>query len=149
MSVIATIQSYLVQQNEILLTYIVGMRSGGLAMPNSDYDLVTITHDVLMPDRRTTIERDLKALIGAELVVLVPLSHISVRRPYAIVVHGLQLFERDLADRVAFEAQVLNCVSEFRRTVCVLPPDSTDLSARDPASQWAWKDKTKSICIKM
>lgn len=107
MGIIALIRSYLNKQDEILQIYLVGSLTNSLAMPDSDYDLVILTRQALMPYRRTMIERELAALLEADIVVLVPLGHATARRSYAIVVHGRQIFERDLATCIAFEKQIM------------------------------------------
>jgi predicted nucleotidyltransferase len=107
MSIIATIRGYLDHQEEILLTFMVGIRSGTHAMPESDYDLVILTGQVLMPARRMQIEQELVRLLDADMVVLVPLNHETPRRLYAIVVHGRVIFERDLTERIMFEEELV------------------------------------------
>lgn len=90
-----------------MLTYLVGSCTGSMAMPDSDYDIVVVMKQALMPGRRASIEHELAAILEAEMVLLIPLDHAKERRSYAIVVHGIPVFENDLGERIAYEARVL------------------------------------------
>ncbi len=103
MAILTTIRNYLDMQQEITLTYIRGSCSGGVAMPSSDYDLVIVTKQALMPERRTQIEKELSDLLDGDMVVLSPLNHAPTKRSYAIVMQRQLVFEQDLSHRVTFE----------------------------------------------
>lgn len=107
MAILTTIRNYLAMQQEIELTYIRGSSSGGVAMPSSDYDLVIVTKQALMPVRRTQIEKELSDLLDGDMVVLSPLNHAPTKRSYAIVMHKQIVFEQDLSHRVTFELSLM------------------------------------------
>ncbi len=91
-----------------MLAYLFGSRAAGRAAPESDYDIAVLTRRAVSPARRYQLASELTALLGGVPVDLVVLNRAPVELAYAVVAEGQRVFERDLAARVEFEADVMS-----------------------------------------
>jgi len=109
---LACIQTYLSHQEDIVLAYLFGSRATGRAAPESDYDIAVLLDEYgpvpVPPDRRYHLGGELGILLSPIPVDLVPLNRAPVEFAYAVVVGGQRLFERSLAERVEYEANILS-----------------------------------------
>jgi uncharacterized protein len=108
MSEIAQLQTYFAAQDDILLAYLFGSRASNRAAPHSDYDIAVLTRQPMLPARRYQMASELSAMLGGRPVDVVPLYRAPIELAYVVVAEGYRLFERDLAMRVEFEADVLS-----------------------------------------
>lgn len=101
------LQTYFLNQEDVLLAYLFGSHARDRATPESDYDIAVLTRQAMPPARRYQMASELSVLLGGVAVDLVPLHRALTELAYAVVAEGQRLFERDLAARVEFEADVL------------------------------------------
>ena len=108
MSDIEQLQAYLSDQGDVLVAYLLGSRAEGRAAPGSDYDIAILTRARLVPARRFELASELGRVLRGQPVDLIALNDAPVDLSYAVVATGRRVFERELAARVEFEADVLS-----------------------------------------
>lgn len=111
------LQTYFLNQEDILLAYLFGSHARDRAAPESDYDIAVLTRQAMPPARRYQMASELSALLGGVAVDLVPLHRAPTELAYAVVAEGQRLFERDLTTRVEFEADVLSRYGDVVHTL--------------------------------
>jgi predicted nucleotidyltransferase len=124
MDEITKLQIYFAAQEDVLLAYLFGSRAAGRAAPESDYDFAVLTSQAMPPERRYQMASEVARLLSGAPVDLVSLRRAPVELAYAVVAEGRRLFERDLATRVEFEADVL---SRYGDIVHILREQRADL----------------------
>ena len=108
MTEIEPLQSFFADQLDVLVAYLFGSRAEGRAAPGSDYDIAVLTRAKLAPARRFELASELGQLLRGQPVDLIVLNDVPVELSYAVVASGRCVFERELAARVEFEADVLS-----------------------------------------
>lgn len=94
---------------EISLVYLFGSRVTGRAGPESDYDLGVLTDRAGdSPSRRAALEHVLAVMLEIEKPDLVWLAAAPVELAFAVISQGRLLFERNIAARVEYEAQIMS-----------------------------------------
>lgn len=99
---------------EIRLVYLFGSQVDGRLGPMSDYDvgvLIDRTGDERQVHARLTHE--LVCALGTDQVNVVLLNRAPIELAYAIIVQGRVLYQRDVATRVEYEAQVLSRYGDY------------------------------------
>ncbi|MBK9711014.1 MAG: nucleotidyltransferase domain-containing protein [Kouleothrix sp.] len=114
---LAQLHAYFTAQDDVVLAYLFGSRGGERAAPSSDYDIAVLTDQPMSPERRYQMASEIARLLGGAAVDLVPLRRAPIELAYAVVAEGRRLFERDLAARVEFEADVLSRYGDSVRTL--------------------------------
>jgi predicted nucleotidyltransferase len=117
MSDLAAVQTYLAAQSDVVLVYLFGSRADERAAPESDLDIALLTQPAMSPERRYQLASELSAVLGEARVDLVVLNHAPVEFAYAILAASRRLFERDLATRVEFEAEVMSRYGDWVYTL--------------------------------
>jgi predicted nucleotidyltransferase len=107
------LQRYFDGRREVLLAYLFGSRARGPADAASDYDLGLLLRPGTAPDSRYAIAHELAALLGAEKVDVVLLREAPVELAYNVIAEGRLVYERDLAERVEFEADLMSRYCDF------------------------------------
>jgi hypothetical protein len=74
----------------------------------SDYDIAVLVRAELAPARRFELASELGRVLRGQPVDLIALNGAPVELSYAVVATGRCVFERELAARVEFEAEVLS-----------------------------------------
>ncbi len=104
----------LTTHKEISLIYLFGSRVDGHLGPMSDYDLgVLIDRDVDERQVQVRLAHDLACALGTDRVDLLLLNRAPIELAYAIIAQGEILFQRDLATRVEYEAQVMSLYGDY------------------------------------
>jgi predicted nucleotidyltransferase len=94
---------------EVSLVYLFGSQVTGRTGPLSDYDLgVLADREGDSAARRAALEHALVALLHNERVDVVWLAQAPVELAFAVISQGRLIYERDAADRVEYEAQVMS-----------------------------------------
>jgi predicted nucleotidyltransferase len=108
------LRDILTSLEEISLVYLFGSHVEGQLGPMSDYDFGVVID-------RTADERQVQARLTHELartletdrVDVVVLNHAPIELAYAVIAQGKVLYQRDVATRVEYEAQVLNRYGDY------------------------------------
>jgi uncharacterized protein len=98
---------------ELRLVYLFGSQVTGRTGAQSDYDLgilVDRAADAAVP--RAALEQGLAALLATERLDVVFLSQAPVELAFAVI-QGQLIFERDVATRVEYEAQVMSRYCDY------------------------------------
>jgi len=104
----------LTTHKEISLIYLFGSRVDGHLGPMSDYDLgVLIDRDADERQVQVRLAHDLACALGTDRVDLLLLNRAPIELAYAIIAQGEILFQRDLATRVEYEAQVMSLYGDY------------------------------------
>lgn len=99
---------------EIRLVYLFGSQVTGKTGPQSDYDLgVLVDREGDTAARRAACEHELSILLGTERLDVVWLSQAPVELAFAVISQGRLLYERDVATRVEYEAQVMSRYCDY------------------------------------
>ncbi len=99
---------------EVLLVYLFGSRAGASAGPMSDYDLGVLIGSVEDEDRaRAEIAHGMACVLQSDRIDVVLLNRAPVELAYAIIAQGQILYQRDVATRVEYEAQVLSRYGDY------------------------------------
>ena len=94
--------------------YLFGSRVDGVLGPISDYDLAVWTDQ--QSDRSELHTRQVHEMVlrlGTERVDLVILNDAPIELAYHVIAQGRILYERDLATRVEYEAQVMGLYGDY------------------------------------
>ena len=108
MSEFEQLQAYIANQPDVMIAYLFGSRVEERAAPESDYDIAAVMQAKPVPARRFELASELSRMLNGRPVDLVVLNDAPVELSYAVVASGRCLFERELATRVEFEAEVLS-----------------------------------------
>src|SRR4030042_619170 len=93
---------------EVSLVYLFGSQVTGRTGPQSDYDRGVLTdREGDSPPRRAPLEHALAAMLHTERLDVVWLTQVPVELAFAVISDGRLIFERDAADRVEYEAQIM------------------------------------------
>jgi len=99
---------------EISLVYLFGSQVTGRTGPRSDYDLgVLVDREGGSPQRRAALEHVLAVLIDTERLDVVWLAQAPVELAFAVISAGRLLYEREVADRVEYEARVMSRYCDY------------------------------------
>lgn len=94
---------------EISLVYLFGSRVRGRTGPQSDYDLgVLCDREGDSPTRRAALEHALAGILNTGRLDVVWLVQAPVELAFAVTSEGKLLYERDMAERVEYEAMVMS-----------------------------------------
>ena len=96
------------------LVYLFGSRVQGSPGPMSDYDLGLLVDPAIdSPPVQARLAHELACALGTDRVDVVLLDRAPIELAYAIIAQGQVLFERDVATRVEYEAQVLSRYGDY------------------------------------
>jgi predicted nucleotidyltransferase len=99
---------------EVSLVYLFGSRVEGRLGSMSDYDLGVLVdrtaHEAQVHARLT---HKLACALGADRIDVVLLNRAPIELAYAIIAQGEVLYQRDVAVRVEYEAQVMNRYGDY------------------------------------
>jgi predicted nucleotidyltransferase len=99
---------------ELRLVYLFGSQVTGQTGPQSDYDLgVLVDREGDTAARRAALEHALAAMLAFERLDAVWLSQAPVELAFAVISQGRLLYERDVASRVEYEAQVMSRYCDY------------------------------------
>ena len=94
---------------QISLVYLFGSRAGGSIGPMSDYNLaILVDHAALDAAVQASFTHSVTRWIGIAAVDAVLLNRAPVELAYQVIADGQVLFQRDLATRVEYEANVMS-----------------------------------------
>jgi predicted nucleotidyltransferase len=98
----------------VRLVYLFGSQVEGSPGPMSDYDLgVLLDPAIDGPPVQARLAHELACALGTDRVDVVLLDRAPIELAYAIIAQGQALFERDVATRVEYEAQVLSRYGDY------------------------------------
>ncbi len=99
---------------EIILVYLFGSRVTGRTGPESDYDLGVLTDRAGdSPSRRAALAHALAVMLEIEKLDVVWLTQTPVELAFAVISQGRLLYERDIAERVEYEARVMSRYCDY------------------------------------
>jgi uncharacterized protein len=122
------IHAYCAAHKEIMLAYLFGSRASGKAAPDSDYDIGLLTCEEMPEEWRYQVAHELLVLLDGATVDVVLLNRAPIELAYNVV-GGIRLFEREVAARVEFEANVYSRYSDW---LPVLRAQRAELIQRGP-----------------
>lgn len=94
---------------ETSLVYLFGSQVMGRTGPQSDFDLGVLTdRGADSPQRRAALEHALAVMLDTERLDVVWLTQAPVELAFAVISAGRLLYEREVADRVEYEARVMS-----------------------------------------
>jgi predicted nucleotidyltransferase len=96
------------------MVYLFGSQVEGYLGPMSDYDLAVLL-DPTVDGRRIQAQfaHELACALQTNRVDVVLLNRAPIELAYAVVAQGKVLYERDVATRVEYEAQVLSRYGDY------------------------------------
>lgn len=98
----------------ISLVYLFGSQVEGRLGPMSDYDLaVLVDGDADQPHIQARFAHELAHALGTDRLDVISLNRASIEFAYAIIAQGTVLYQRDVATRVEYEAQVLSRYGDY------------------------------------
>jgi predicted nucleotidyltransferase len=99
---------------EVSLVYLFGSRAEGRLGPMSDYDLgVLIDRTAHEGQVHARLTHKLSCALGADRIDVLLLNRAPIGLAYAIIAQGEVLYQRDVAVRVEYEAQVMNLYGDY------------------------------------
>ena len=108
------LQALFAGEENISLAYLFGSQVTGKVGPMSDYDfgiLVTLGAD--LASLRARVLHKIIMALGTEAVDLVILNQSPLDLAHAIMAGGSVLYQRDMATRVEYEAQVMSRYGDY------------------------------------
>jgi predicted nucleotidyltransferase len=148
MSILTQIRSYCSEQDDVLLTYLVGVCHRCTARPDRDYEIAILTRHLLTPERQQKIESDLSRLLENLPVSLVRLHHAGVKPSYTIDVDYQNVFENDLNERIVFEIEMLTWWSTLQCSFSDGQHNGNVLCSHDQESDSPWDKETKMLFLR-
>jgi uncharacterized protein len=113
----------------ISLIYLFGSRVDGKLGPMSDYDFaILVDHDALDKNMQSQLSHLLSVKLDEARVDVVVLNQASIELAYAVIAQGQLFYQRDVATRVEYEAQVMSRYGDY---LPVLRAQRTDLLRRE------------------
>lgn len=101
-------------RDEVRLVYLFGSQAGGAIGPLSDVDLgVLLDRDAPAAQLRAELAFRFAEALGGPPVDLVILNQAPIELAYAVIAQGSLLYERNLVDRVEYEADVMSRYGDF------------------------------------
>jgi predicted nucleotidyltransferase len=98
----------------IRLLYLFGSRASGMATLSSDYDLAVLLDDEEAGETLCTrLGHELAVQLTTERLDLLSLHRAPIELAYGVIAQGRVLYQRDLATRVEYEADVLSRYGDF------------------------------------
>jgi predicted nucleotidyltransferase len=112
MDKLESLRDYFEAEPQVSLAYLFGSQASGAIGPLSDYDLGVLVEQP-SADLRYRLSYALSRVLGTDRIDLVLLNNAPIELAYAIIAQGRLLYERSLAARVEYEAQVLSCYGDY------------------------------------
>ncbi len=110
------IKEYFVPKKEIIAVYLFGSRAEGVARPDSDLDIAVLV-EKQPEDRfayRMGLAEDLEKLTGIHTEVVI-LQEVPLLLQFQVLKHGKLLFERDPAQRAAYQMHLMSRYYDYKR----------------------------------
>jgi len=99
---------------EISLIYLFGSQVTGHLGPMSDYDLGVLTDRGADDEQmRARLTHEVTLAVQTDRVDVVLLNHAPIELAYTVIAQGKVIYQRDLATRVEYEAQVLSRYGDY------------------------------------
>jgi predicted nucleotidyltransferase len=115
---------------EVCLVYLFGSQVGEQVGPLSDIDLgVLLERGSKEQDVRARLTHELASALDFGRIDVLILNTAPVELAYAVLAQGILLYQRDLATRVEYEAQVLSRYGDY---LPVLRAHRDDILQGDP-----------------
>jgi len=107
------LQHLFARREEVLLAYLFGSRVRGRADAASDYDFGVLLRLGADPDCRYELAHEMGELLEAREVDVVSLREAPVELAYNVICEGRLIYERDRAERIEFEADLMAKYCDF------------------------------------
>ncbi|MGQ9483235.1 type VII toxin-antitoxin system MntA family adenylyltransferase antitoxin [Chloroflexus sp.] len=113
---------HLRQQDEAMMTthpnvclvYLFGSQVSGTTGPLSDVDLaVLLTHGTSMLQAMAKLELRFAVLLDGRRANLIVLNQAPIELAYAVIAQGTIIYQRSLAERVEYEAEVMSRYGDY------------------------------------
>lgn len=103
---------YLADTEEAILAYLFGSQAAGTAGPQSDYDIALLVRNPSL-DLQARLAHEISIILGTDRVDVVFLNRVPVELAYAVIAQGQLIYERNVAERVEFEAKVMSMYGDY------------------------------------
>jgi predicted nucleotidyltransferase len=110
--VLRPIRDYLAQDPGVLLAYLFGSQAMEKSGPMSDYEFGLLVKSP-SAEVRYHLGHKLAKILKTDRVDIVFLNQAPVELAYAIIAQGQLIYQRDLADRVETEAQIMSRYGDY------------------------------------
>jgi predicted nucleotidyltransferase len=108
------LQALFTEKENISLAYLFGSQVTGNTGSMSDYDFgILVDSGVDIASLRASLMHELTLALGTDRVDIVFLNRAPLDLAYAIVAGGVVLYQRDIATRVEYEAQVMSRYGDY------------------------------------
>ncbi|MCS6938655.1 MAG: nucleotidyltransferase domain-containing protein [Roseiflexaceae bacterium] len=99
---------------QVRLVYLFGSRASGEVGPLSDIDLaVALDRDAPIPHLRSELAHRFAEALDDGPVDLIVLNQAPIELAYAVIAEGRTLYQRSLAERVEYEADVMSRYGDY------------------------------------
>lgn len=99
---------------QVRLVYLFGSRMGGEVGPMSDIDLAAVLDwDASIPHLRDELAHRFAEALDDGPIDLIVLNQAPIELAYAVIAEGTALYQRSLAERVEYEADVLSRYGDY------------------------------------
>lgn len=110
----STVQEIVGSFPAISLVYLFGSRVEGKLGPMSDYDFaILMDHGTTNGEMQAQLTHVLGLQVGVARVDVVLLNQATIELAYAVIAQGQLLYQRDVATRVEYEAQVMSLYGDY------------------------------------
>jgi predicted nucleotidyltransferase len=108
------VQQTLLEFPAVKLAYLFGSQVSGNIGPLSDYDFgVLLDQSLNSLAYRVQLTHAFVASLGADRVDVIVLNDASIELAYAVIAQSHLLYQRDIATRVEYEAQVMSRYGDY------------------------------------
>lgn len=98
----------------VCLVYLFGSQVSGTTGPLSDVDLaVLLTHGTSMLQAMAELEHRFAVTLDGRRANLVVLNQAPIELAYAVIAQGTIIYQRSLAERVEYEAEVMSRYGDY------------------------------------
>jgi predicted nucleotidyltransferase len=99
---------------DVCLIYLFGSQAEGCAGPMSDYDLGVLVEPAADGQQvKVQLARELAGALQTDRVDVVLLNRVPIELAYTVIAQGKLLYERDVATRVEYEADVMSRYGDY------------------------------------
>ena len=108
------LQILFAEKEHISLAYLFGSQVTGNVGPMSDYDIgILVDAGIDLASLRASVMHELALALGTDHVDLVILNQAPLDLAHAIIAGGIVVYQRDVATRVEYEAQVMSRYGDY------------------------------------
>ncbi|WP_322814154.1 type VII toxin-antitoxin system MntA family adenylyltransferase antitoxin [Chloroflexus sp.] len=108
------VEAMMTTHPNVCLVYLFGSQMIGTTGPLSDVDLaVLLTHGTSMLQAMAELEHRFAVILNVRRTNLVVLNQAPIELAYAVIAQGTIIYQRSLAKRVEYEAEVMSRYGDY------------------------------------